>query len=33
MEEKITLAKARIKELELLIRYWKKAKPLNASNR
>jgi hypothetical protein len=33
MEEKITLAKARIKELELLIRHWEKAKPPNASNR
>ena len=31
MEEKITLAKARIKELELLIKHWEKQNPLASS--
>jgi len=33
MEEKIAMAKARIKELETLIKYWEQIKTPNASNR
>jgi len=33
MEEKIAMAKARIKELELLIKHWEKIKTPNASTR
>jgi DNA polymerase sigma len=33
MEEQIARAKARIKELQTLVKHWEKIKPLNASNR